>query len=110
MILIALDLYVQLLDPHLFCLLGLWLGFGRSIDLDAVGLLYVFALLDLVIHLFELLLQLFLFLILSILLTFFVISRLGCRTSFLAVFLLAQSQISKLAKDPNVLELFVVTD
>lgn len=76
--LIALHLNIQLLDPHFLRLLGLRLVLVRVVDLNAVGLLNVLSLLNLVIHFFQFLLQLLLLFVLSVLLIFRLIVGLSC--------------------------------
>lgn len=76
--LIALHLNIQLLDPHFLWLLGLRLVLVRVVDLNAVGFLNVLSLLDLVVHFFQLLLELFFLFVFSVLLVFRLIVGLSC--------------------------------
>lgn len=77
-IFVASHLNIQLLDSNFLWFFGLCLVLVGVVNLDTVGLLDVLSLLDLVIHLFQLLLELLFFFILSIFLVFRLIVRLSC--------------------------------
>ena len=107
-IFVALDFNVQLLDPCLFDLLGSWLCDLRIINLYVVRLSNMLALLNFVVHLFQLLFKSLFLLVFSVFLVLLLVNLLSVH-SFLWVVFLTKSQVSELTQNANIFKFFFVS-